>query len=259
MILLTHLSRADLLPLLPRNAVVSEIGVALGNFASQIVEYSSPKVLHLIDPWEGLEGEYVKAYRGTKAKNNEIANRFELVQRRFADNPNVRLHRDFSQNALPRFPDNTFDWTYVDAMHDYDSVLNDLRLVDPKVRDDGLILGHDFSDTNRANFGVVPAVKDFVAERGYALMAINMEKSPSYVICKDRNSESAVRLRNGILDRRAVEISFDLFFEQFTQVRHITPDNRPVLIVRLGDEGERPALPKKGFRSAETKVGPIGL
>ena len=46
--------------------------------------------------------------------------------------------------AAELIPDNSLDYVYVDARHDYCSVLDDLKAYWPKVRDGGVMAGHDF-------------------------------------------------------------------------------------------------------------------
>ena len=50
----------------------------------------------------------------------------------------------FAFRAVTRFEDNSIDFVYVDARHDYKGVLEDLRLYWPKVRQGGILAGHDY-------------------------------------------------------------------------------------------------------------------
>lgn len=49
-----------------------------------------------------------------------------------------------SPAAADDFPDGFFDFIYLDARHDYTSVMIDLLTFWPKLRKDGLFAGHDF-------------------------------------------------------------------------------------------------------------------
>ena len=53
--------------------------------------------------------------------------------------PKVVFIREFSNVAVHRFADASLDWIYIDARHDYDGVLEDMRLYWPKLRP-GLLL-----------------------------------------------------------------------------------------------------------------------
>jgi len=60
------------------------------------------------------------------------------------------------------------DWLYVDARHDYESCLEDLRLWFPKLkRPGGLLMGHDYGQPQHT--GVKMAVDEFLAEHDLTL------------------------------------------------------------------------------------------
>jgi len=65
-----------------------------------------------------------------------------------------------SLNASQKFSDNYFAFVYIDGNHDYDFVLQDLKLWFPKVKNKGLLFGDDY---NRP-YGVSKAVAEFSYE-----------------------------------------------------------------------------------------------
>lgn len=85
------------------------------------------------------------------------------VYKRFKDTPNVIIHREPSNIALPKFNDSYFDWIYIDGNHSYESVLVDLRMSMTKVRSGGVIAGDDLT-LERLKGSVRRAVSDFLAE-----------------------------------------------------------------------------------------------
>jgi predicted O-methyltransferase YrrM len=58
----------------------------------------------------------------------------------------VELIKNSSIEASKRFPDSYFDFIFIDASHDYQSVKEDLNLWYPKLKEDGMIAGHDFEE-----------------------------------------------------------------------------------------------------------------
>tara|TARA_R110000851_G_scaffold192198_5_gene342808 strand:+ start:3702 stop:4409 length:708 start_codon:yes stop_codon:yes gene_type:complete len=56
--------------------------------------------------------------------------------------------KDFSVNASSGFEDGYFDWIYIDAMHDYKNVADDLKAWWPKLRVGGLFSGDDYWSSN---------------------------------------------------------------------------------------------------------------
>ena len=59
-------------------------------------------------------------------------------------NNNVEIIKGFSLEVVNKFDDETFDWIYIDANHNYDSVKADLVAWIPKVKIGGWISGHDW-------------------------------------------------------------------------------------------------------------------
>lgn len=49
-----------------------------------------------------------------------------------------------SVRAAERIDDGSIDWVFIDALHDYGSVREDIRAWAPKVKPGGLISGHDY-------------------------------------------------------------------------------------------------------------------
>ena len=73
-----------------------------------------------------------------------------------------------SLEAAPLIPDHSLDFAYVDARHDYASVLEDLEAWFPKVKPGGILAGHDYADIEFGKnvFGVKSAVDEFFGARG---------------------------------------------------------------------------------------------
>ncbi|CAE8643805.1 unnamed protein product [Polarella glacialis] len=57
---------------------------------------------------------------------------------------NLELCRNFTHVCAEHYPDESFDFVYVDALHDRKSVLRDLRTWWPKLRPGGVMAGHDY-------------------------------------------------------------------------------------------------------------------
>ncbi len=80
-------------------------------------------------------------YRGPDVNANYAV---QEASRRLAPFGNVFLVRQYSPAVASSFPDGFFDFVYVDARHDYASVLADLLAFWPKLAKGGIIAGHDF-------------------------------------------------------------------------------------------------------------------
>lgn len=67
-----------------------------------------------------------------------------------------------SQEASQKFDDESLDFVFIDADHQYDSVLNDIKVWLPKIRVGGIIAGHDYNDYEEINS--YPGVRKAVDE-----------------------------------------------------------------------------------------------
>lgn len=113
--------------------------VEIGSFAgsSALMFAKKVKIITCIDPWttESLQHPDWPIIDAEKC--------FDLTAGKL---PNVQKLKLFSLEARHLFQDKSLDFVYIDGMHDYSSVYCDICAWLPKVKDGGLIGGHDFSD-----------------------------------------------------------------------------------------------------------------
>ena len=238
--LITSFNRAQLLTALPAGGKAIEVGTYRGNFATDILRTLDPEELHLVDPWAiDEDDEYMSSYG---AKREAMHSAYDEVQRRFAAqiaSGRITLHRDYSRPVADTFPDRYFDVIYIDAMHDHANVLADLLAYRDKIKPDGFILGHDFSNTRMGRlkkFGVIRAVRDFVSVEPFDLVLITNEAAPTYLLARSGNATTLPELRNALLDRRGcalIEIDESLL-DQFKQIPIIHADGRKGQLMRFG-------------------------
>lgn len=202
--LLSPISRRDLLQFLPKGGEIAEIGVAEGDFSQDILAVTSPRCLHLIDPWEHQDSaDYAKDTNNVSDAKQEA--RFESVLKRFdkeIDDGTVRMYRDYSEDAAIFFADGQLDWVYIDGMHTAEAAYRDLAIYRNKVKHDGFIVGHDYTNHLQArkwNFGVVEAVNRCVIEAGYEFVALTMEGFPTYVIAKNPAAQAAQKFKDDLI------------------------------------------------------------
>jgi hypothetical protein len=69
------------------------------------------------------------------------------------------------------FPDNYFDFIYIDSCHLYNAVKSDLNIFLPKLKEGGLMSGHDYLSFD--NFGVIQAVNEFCDEHNFEMIILN--------------------------------------------------------------------------------------
>ncbi len=181
--LITLTSKPDgrewVLEMMPKHSVGAEIGVFRGEFTRLILKIVRPQKLHLIDPWKyETDPIYTKSiYGGEIGKNqaNMDAIYHRVVQRFGAKN--VEIHRGTSFDCAVLFPDNYFDWIYVDGNHQYEFVKQDLETYYAKVKPGGIVAGDDYArkKDNWTQDGVTRAVDEIIAGGLYEKVLIKKE------------------------------------------------------------------------------------
>jgi FkbM family methyltransferase len=149
-----------------------EIGVQRALYSAQLL--ASWKGSHLIsvDPWsEAPSAEYIDIANVKQAEHDRI---YAEARNRLAPfGERSTIWRQTSTEAAERVPHHSLDFVYIDARHDYASVMEDLEAWFDKVRPGGIFAGHDYIDGMfpAGEFGVKSAVDQFCAERGIAVFA----------------------------------------------------------------------------------------
>ena len=139
------------------NLIGAEIGVHRGDYSAQIFKYFKKAKLnlnfYLIDQW--IVDDKFKEYG---SNNLDVA--YQHVKKRFKNNKNITIMKTNSLTASKEFKDEYFDFVYIDANHDYNFVLQDLKLWFPKIKNKGVLFGDDY---NR-HYGVARALAEFTHE-----------------------------------------------------------------------------------------------
>lgn len=158
--------RRQILHEMPQNAVCAEIGVWKGDYSNHILTITSPKRLHLIDPWE-FQSEFPdRMYGGTFAKNQKDMDEiFQSVKDKFDGCTNVVINKGKSEEMLQDFPDGYLDWVYIDGNHYYEYVIKDLEICFKKVRSGGIIAGDDYYWGKEYGYPVYKAVQEFISNK----------------------------------------------------------------------------------------------
>lgn len=181
-------TRENMVNALVREGMVGcELGVFAGEFAETLFR-KSPKELTLIDCWKGEEG---MLFSGDVDGNNGVSlpqdYLYNLVVSRFTQAPHVKILRGWTADLIPTIADNSFDYVYIDADHSYEGMKRDLKLIQPKLKQDGLLMGHDYEmNFEKAKipwkFGVQQAVDEFCQETDFRLVAKAMDGCVSFCL-----------------------------------------------------------------------------
>ena len=174
--------------------VIAEVGVQAGtNF--QLLLTENVKEAVAVDIWDKSE---------TVAQNDQGYSKETLeglyinfVRHHMAD-ARVKVFKGFSVDVAKVFPDGYFDFIYIDADHTYEGCLADLRAWYPKIKQGGIIAGHDYIDivgghNDDVPFGVIQAVTEFSNQHALDVH-ITKESFASYFMVKPMTTSSLGRL-----------------------------------------------------------------
>ncbi len=165
-------TRASLLKILPKDSIGAELGVFKGEWTKSILKIVKPRKLHLIDPWWIKYGEYFPWAPGMKtsdAYNNLIKIIDEYDKRKVCT-----VHVQDDLVCLKGFVTGYFDWAYLDTTHAYEQTKKELEILKDKVKDDGIICGHDWqSDNKHRHHGVYKAVNEFCTSYKYKIIKLD--------------------------------------------------------------------------------------
>jgi hypothetical protein len=176
--------------------VIAEIGVRLGNNFRWLMK-CNPTLAVAIDSWKEVIGK--PEYNDLGTSQVALDGEYNGVVREFGNLDNVRIVRNFSVEASEQFPDQYFDFVYIDAAHTYDEVKKDLAAWYPKIKDGGILAGHDYIPDTRIwrgePCGVYQAVNEFVEDKNLSVdhtTDVGAEGGPgvactSYFIVKETN------------------------------------------------------------------------
>jgi predicted O-methyltransferase YrrM len=138
--------------LYPEGSHFVEIGVWKGRsavFMAVEIENSKKHILFdCVDTWEGSD-EHLDP-KSSFYEPNLIDNKDWLYQH-FLENINPVKHiinpiRKPSLEAAKQYKDNSLDFVFIDASHDYENVMKDIEAWYPKVKNGtGVLAGHDYS------------------------------------------------------------------------------------------------------------------
>lgn len=148
----------------------AEIGVSKGRYSQTLCEnMPSLEKLYSIDPW--------KAYSSLSQRRADI--RYEKTKTLLSKYNCVEIIKEFSIKASADITNDSLDFVYIDGMHTFDAVILDLIVWIPKVRQGGIIAGHDYSVYHQS--GVIDATKAYTyAHNIFNWYVTKKDKQPTF-------------------------------------------------------------------------------
>ncbi|PRW61289.1 Capsular polysaccharide synthesis [Chlorella sorokiniana] len=167
----------------------------------------------LLTHWPSCTRFYAVDLWGHQENYNDIANVDQAEQENRYQETRKRLEpwkdkmvflRNYTTKAAESIPDNSLDFIYVDARHDYCGVKEDLDTYWPKLKSGGILAGHDYLtagevsakpgetqdwsvclDGSKHEGAVKGAVDEFAAAHGLSIVVVYDEPAwPSWMARK---------------------------------------------------------------------------
>ena len=123
--------------------VGAEIGVWRGEYSETLCKANPNLHLYSVDSWQLSSYEKLEQEIALNAPQSYFDTKYrEAVQR--LKPYNCTIVKKDSMPALADFADNSLDFVYIDANHDFVNFTNDLHYWLKKVRPGGIMSGHDY-------------------------------------------------------------------------------------------------------------------
>lgn len=169
-------TRNEITNLLPNNSIGCELGVFEGEFSQKLLESNKFDELYLVDIFSGKASNFGKHY-------NDAGVLYDIVKNKFENNTIVKIIKKDSI-AFLQSTNIQFDFIYIDTIHCYDFLIQELEAAHKIIKPGGYICGHDYC---MEFYGVIKAVKEFIDKYGYSLMITTENDYPSFIIHINNN------------------------------------------------------------------------
>lgn len=145
----------------------AEIGVAEGFFSRDMLAWGLTK-LYMVDAWQtiGEKGD------GASPQSWHDKNMQDAIKRVAPFGDKAVILRGLSVKMAELVPNESLGLVYLDAGHDYENVIADLKEWFPKLKKGGVMAGHDYYSDS---YGVKRAVHEFTKDK-YELYIIEEHK-----------------------------------------------------------------------------------
>ncbi len=167
--------------LCPKPKRICEVGVGLGHFSRFVLDHLHPVEFVAIDTFELHTLPEIWG-RPTREAFRNMAHRAFYEHEFRQHREHMRVLEGQSHECLATLPDATFDLIYIDAGHDYESVMRDAAAGVSKVKPEGLLLFNDYTllDLHGNPYGVVQAVNELIVSSDWKVVGFSLQQ---YMFC----------------------------------------------------------------------------
>ncbi len=137
-----------------------EVGVDRGEYSEVLCKANPSAQIYGVDPYElaAYEQGIDPKRAGIHDTQEGFEGNYEMATKRLAPYKNYIFLKKYSADALKNFEDNSLDFVYIDANHDFLNIAIDLDTWKRKVRMGGILSGHDYAYYSYRKFNHVKRV-----------------------------------------------------------------------------------------------------
>jgi hypothetical protein len=117
-----------------------EVGVLFGHYSRELLRTWRGEKLYLVDPWRPVDD-----YTDTASRYDMEEVFHAMLENVTPYRERVSVCRSTSAEAVKNHVNSSLDYVYIDANHKYDHIIEDMNLWWPKVKNGGILCGHDFA------------------------------------------------------------------------------------------------------------------
>ncbi len=150
--------------------VAAELGCAEGYFSAELLK-GGITLLYMVDNYGTIQNAFGDGANPQEWHERNMSQALGRASQH--STATVELLRGISWEMASKVPDNSLGLLYLDACHTKECVSQDLDAWFPKVKQGGIIAGHDF--LNKA-YGVNQAVHEFAGKFSYTVNTISENK-----------------------------------------------------------------------------------
>lgn len=158
-----------------------EVGVDKGEYSEILCKANPNLKLFGVDPYvlKAYEKEINPKDAGIYGTQEGFEGNYEKATARLAPYKNYRLVRSYSMDALKLFEDESLDFVYIDANHDFLNFIQDLHFWLKKVKPGGIMSGHDYANFSYRKHNHVKRALDAYA-RSYRMIPFFVAGADEY-------------------------------------------------------------------------------
>jgi hypothetical protein len=116
----------------------AEIGVDVGGNSAHLLDTIPGLKLLSVDSWTRYMGH-------RRHRQSMYDHKYKIAKENLAPYPNSTVIRGYSVDVAKTIPDESLDFVFIDAGHDFLNVTTDIASWSPKVRKGGMVSGHDYT------------------------------------------------------------------------------------------------------------------